>query len=48
LSKFEALLSRAAAHTLEALHEAIAVAARAITMADTMGYIAHAGYLASA
>lgn len=47
-SKFKALLRRAGAHTTEALHEAIAVAARAITMLDTVGYLSHAGYLASA
>jgi len=47
-SKFKALLRRAGAHTMEALHEAIAVAARAITMSDTVGFLSHAGYLASA
>jgi len=46
-SKFKGLLRRAGAHTMEALHEAIPVAARAITMSDTEGYISHAGYLAS-
>jgi transposase len=46
-SKFKNLLRRASASTRDALCEAIAMAARQITHQDTLGYVRHAGYLAS-
>jgi transposase len=46
-SKVKNLLRRACAATFDALCEAICVATRQVTHDDTIGYVRHAGYLAS-